>query len=52
MPHPCDMAYSKNGGLFGAGTGRIRFAINPGIVCEQGLEVSARFLQIATLIDD
>ena len=32
--------------------GKLRFAINPKIVSEQGLKMSSRLLQIATLIDD
>lgn len=31
---------------------RLRFAINPKVVSEQGLRMSSRLLQIATLIDD
>ena len=33
-------------------SGKLRFAINPEIVSEQGLKMSSRLLQIATLIDD
>jgi hypothetical protein len=32
--------------------GKLRFAINPEIVSQQGLKMSSRLLQIATLIDD
>lgn len=31
---------------------RLRFAINPNVVSEQGLKMSSRLLQIATLIND
>ncbi len=32
--------------------GRLRFAINPDVVARQGLKMSSRLLQIATLIND
>lgn len=32
--------------------GKLRFAINPKIVTEQGLKMSSRLLQIATIIND